>query len=73
MGGMNERPDVKMEVVYVPMLDTGLGQMAGYANDVELVEAWKKERAELEALLTPETLAKLDAAEREVDRRLLGF
>jgi uroporphyrinogen-III synthase len=55
----------------VPMYDTSLGREAGYADDAELIEAAQQQRAEIEALLSPEGLAKLDAAEEEITRRFL--
>lgn len=55
----------------VEMFDTGLGREAGYANDEELIAVARERRAELERLLTPEALARLDAAEDEATRRLL--
>ena len=64
--------DPKMRVVRVPMADTGLGREAGYANDAEMIEAAKQQRAELESLLTPDELARLDATEEEVTRRFLS-
>jgi hypothetical protein len=65
--------DVEIKVVHVPMLDTGLGREAGYANDAELVEAANKQRAEMFALMTSEAVERFKASEREVERRLLGF
>lgn len=62
----------EIEVTRVPCLDTGLGQEAGYANDAELIKAGKAQRAALEAILTPEALARLDALEAEAERRFLG-
>ncbi len=59
-----------LKTVTVPMLDTGLGIEAGYANDAELIAAAQAQRAELEKLLTPEALARLDAAEAELERRI---
>ena len=61
----------RLTVHTVPMHDTGLGREAGYANDAELIEAGKKQRVEAEALLTPEALARIDAAEAELTRRVL--
>lgn len=55
----------------MPMLDTGIGREAGHVNDVALIEAARKERVELEAMLTPEAIARIDAAEAEIDRRFL--
>lgn len=63
--------DVTLEVHRVPFLDTGLGREAGYANDAELIEAAKAQRAELEAMLTPDALARFDAMEAEATRRFL--
>lgn len=60
-----------MRIVKVPFYDTGLGREAGYRDDAELIEAWKAERAELETLLAPEALAKLDAADAAMTRRFL--
>lgn len=37
-----------------------------------LIEKERQRREELERLLTPEALAKLDAAEAEASRRLIG-
>jgi hypothetical protein len=67
---MTER-DVR--VVRVPVQDTGLGREAGYANDEELVEAAKAMRSDMERYLTPEALARLDAAERELDKKFFGI
>lgn len=55
------------------MLDTGLGREAGYRDDAELIEAASAQRAELEEMLMPEALAKLDAAEADLERRFLGL
>jgi hypothetical protein len=40
--GMSE-----MKIVKVPMLDTGIGREAGYANDRELIDAYEAQRAAL--------------------------
>lgn len=61
----------QMKVVKVPVLDTGLGREAGYADDAAMIEAAKAQRRELESLLTPEAVARLDAADAEIDRRFL--
>lgn len=66
---MNDKP--RITVHKVPMLDTGLGQEAGYANDAEMIAAYQAQRVELEQLLTPEALARLDEAEDAATRRLL--
>lgn len=39
----------ELNVVRVPMLDTGIGRMGGYANDIELIDAFERERAALSA------------------------
>lgn len=54
----------ELTVHAVPVLDTGLGREAGYANDAELIEAAQAQRAEIEAMLMPEALARLDAVDR---------
>jgi hypothetical protein len=68
---------MEFEVHKVPVRDTGLGREAGYRDDAELVAAAKARRKELEGTLTPEALAKLDAAEAairaQVDRSIYGF
>lgn len=66
---MPDRSEPKLTVRRVPILDTGIGREAGFANDAEMIEAGRKQRAELEELLTPEALARLDAAEDEAMRR----
>lgn len=62
-------PDVKITVHRVPMLDTGIGQEAGYANDQEFIEAVDAERAALD----PEVREALEQAERDLARKLLGL
>jgi hypothetical protein len=64
-------PEPEYTVRRVPMHDTGLGREAGYANDKAMIEAAKRMRAEIEAILTPEALARFDAAEDEITRRIL--
>jgi hypothetical protein len=61
----------EMRVVKVPMLDTGLGREAGFASDADLIAAAEEQRAEMRALLSPETADRLDAAEREATCRFI--
>jgi hypothetical protein len=42
---MDDTPELRVE--RVPMLDTGLGREAGYANDKELIAAAAQQRAEM--------------------------
>lgn len=48
-----------------------MGARLGYADDRELIAVAEAQRAELEKLLTPEALAKLDAAEEAATRAFL--
>jgi hypothetical protein len=57
--------------VYRPTFDTGLGREAGYRDDAEMVEAHKRQREELKALLTPEAYARIEALEDEFMRHVL--
>lgn len=61
----------EMRVVRFPVLDTGIGQAMGYANDAEFVAAAEAEREATLSLLTPETRARFEEAEAEADRRFL--
>ncbi len=66
----SDEPHIQIHKVSVH--DTGVGREAGFKNDTELVEHARRERQELEALLTPEALAKLDRAEAEAERKFLA-
>lgn len=61
--------DYKIEVHTFPMLDTGIGQEAGFANDAELMAAAAAERAALPL----EVREAMDEIDREVERRMLGL
>lgn len=61
----------RIRVHKVPMLDTGLGREAGYANDAEMITAAEAQRAEIEKLLIPDALARLDAAEETATQAFL--
>lgn len=61
----------EMRIVKVQMHDTGIGREAGYRDDADLIEHYQYQRNELEKLLTPETLAKIDAAEAALTRRIV--
>lgn len=49
----NDRPgqvaDVKLQIVKVPMLDTGIGRAAGFRDDAHLIEVAQAERAAMPA------------------------
>jgi hypothetical protein len=62
---MADEPEYK--VVQVPMLDTGIGQEAGFANDAELIAHAEAERAKLD----PAVRELLDKADAEMTRRFL--
>lgn len=36
-----------LQIVKVPMFDTGIGRDAGYVNDAELIDAYEAERSAL--------------------------
>jgi hypothetical protein len=69
---MTDEHKTDTRVILVPMMDTGLGLEAGYANDRELIEAANAQRQELKALLTPETWANIEEAEAKLTKRILG-
>lgn len=50
---MDDRDDVELHIVKVPMLDTGIGRFMGYADDAEFVAAAEAEREAALRLLTP--------------------
>lgn len=56
-----------VRIVTVPMLDTGLGREAGYANDRELLEAGEAQRAALPA----EVRELVDEVDARFERRVL--
>lgn len=62
---------LNVQVVSVPMGDTGLGREAGFKDDAELIAAAEKQREELRATLTPEAFQRLEDAELEAERRFL--
>ncbi|WP_320672370.1 hypothetical protein [Patulibacter defluvii] len=61
---MASTPNVSLRIITVPMLDTGIGHEAGYANDAELIAAAEAERQQW--TLTERALA--DAVAAEIDR-----
>jgi hypothetical protein len=67
----NEPDEPHIEIHKTPMLDTGIGQSMGYANDAEFIAAAQAEREAALELLTPEARATIEAAEAELERRLL--
>lgn len=58
----------EIRVVRIPMLDTGLGREAGFANDAELVEHAKRERE----ALSPAVRELVDELDAELERRVLA-
>jgi hypothetical protein len=66
---MNEEPEYEIRVTTHKMLDTGIGQEMGYANDDEFREAMRKKRE----ALPPEVREAVEEFDREVMRKLLGL
>lgn len=62
-------PELTLEVVTIPMLDTGIGIEAGYADDQELLAAGQAERD----ALPPPVRDMVDAIDEAVERRILGM
>lgn len=60
-----DRNDLK--IVKVPMLDTGIGQEAGYKDDAEFMEAMRKKRE----ALSPEVRRCVGEFERALLHRAL--
>lgn len=59
--------ELELHVAAVPVLDTGLGREAGFANDAELIAAAAAERA----AMTPAVRAVVEELEDDLTRRVL--
>lgn len=68
-----ERQMAKVEAAFkrVPVLDTGIGRALGYADDRAFMLAGAEERGRALALLSVEERARLEAAERELEWRVI--
>lgn len=62
---------VELIVKRVPVLDTGIGQALGYADDKAFLQAASEEREKAMALLSVDERARIEAAERELERRII--
>jgi hypothetical protein len=66
-----EPDEYRVEVVKIPMADTGIGRDMGYANDQEMVDALNAENEAIMAQLTPEARQRVLDAEADLQRRFL--
>ena len=66
---MSRRDDVEITTRTFPPLDTGIGREAGYASDVDLIEAAEAQRQAIRAMVAPDVWARVEAAEAEMQRR----
>lgn len=59
------------QVHRVPILDTGIGQEMGYANDAEFIAAAEAKREKALSMLTPEARKRFEDADAEIERQFL--
>lgn len=63
----NMGDDIEITVRTFPMLDTGIGQEAGYESDKAFIEAMDKKRA----AMPPAVRAAMDKIDAELERKFL--
>lgn len=69
--GCEQGMRAEFDVRTVPVLDTGIGRALGYADDKAFMQAATEERERAMAILSVEERARLEAAERELERRVI--